>query len=377
MYTSACGGSLELEDSHGDHDHSCHEGDHGHSHAGSYTKKAGSWYQHPTGRKLGCMILLIACMFLVELAGGLRSGSLALVSDAFHMLSDGMSLIVAMLCLSVSQRASTDKMSFGWERAEILGGLINAVVLITVCGFIIIEAITRFLDPHAIEQPPLVIAIGCISLLFNCCGIFLFHQAGHSHSHGGAEHHEDMNVKAIFLHVLGDALASVAVIFSGIIVQFTDWDFKYHLDPFVSVGISAIVLSGTIPLVQRASKILMQATPDNINPSALKQDIQAVSGVVGVHHLHVWQLYKEKIVASVHINLDDTNKLMDVVASVQKVMHKHGVHSSTIQPEIRNTGCAIKCGPACADVTCCSTFYDEPESLSAKLLHHIHSDSED
>jgi zinc transporter 1 len=357
-----------------------HKGGHSHAHShgpSAYTKKATLWYQHPTGRKLGFFTSLIACMFLLELVGGIRSGSLALVSDAFHMLSDGMSLIIALMCLSVSQRASTDSMSFGWERAEILGGLINAVVLITVCGFIVIEAVTRLVDPPVITEPSVVIAIGCVSLVFNCCGIFMFHQGGHSHSHGGVEHHEDMNVKAIFLHILGDALASLAVIVSGLIIQFSSWEFRYRVDPFVSMGISAIILSGTIPLVKRASRVLMQATPGHIDPSSIKRDIQAVPGVVGLHHLHVWQLYKDKVVASVHLNLEDNTKLMDITTSVQKVLHKHGAHSSTIQTELRLQGCAVKCGPPCAGLTCCSRPQDEPENLSTQLLHQIHSDSED
>jgi len=323
------------------------------------------------------MTLMIACMFLLELIGGIESGSLALVSDAFHMLSDGMSLLVAMMCLSVSQRPSSDSMSFGWERAEIVGGLINGVVLITVCGFIVIEAITRLIDPPVISDPGLVIGIGCVSLLFNCLGMFMFHQGGHSHSHGGVEHHEDMNVKAIFLHIVGDAMASMAVIFSGVIVGYTEWELRYRVDPFVSMGISGIILSGTIPLVKRAAKVLMQATPGTISPSSIKRDLQALEGVVGVHHLHVWQLYKEKIIASVHVNIADPAKHMDIMTSVQKVLHNHGAHASTIQAELRQKGCGVKCGPPCASITCCSRPHDEPENLSTKLLHQIHSDSED
>jgi len=388
MYSSTSNEVLKTENLEHGHSHGAHgghgghgdHGEHGHSHgSSSYSKKATLWYQHPTGRKLGCMTILIACMFFLELIGGIESGSLALVSDAFHMLSDGMSLLVAMMCLSVSQRPSSDSMSFGWERAEIVGGLINGVVLITVCGFIVIEAITRLIDPPVITQPGLVIGIGCVSLLFNCCGIFMFHQAGHSHSHGGVEHHEDMNVKAIFLHILGDALASVAVIMSGIIVGYTEWELRYRVDPFVSMGISGIILYGTIPLVKRASKVLMQATPGSVSPSSIKRDIQAVDGVVGVHHLHVWQLYKEKTIASVHVNIEDTTKFMDIMINVQKVLHQHGAHSSTIQSELRQHGCGVKCGPPCASITCCSRPHDgfEPENLSTKLLHQIHSDSED
>jgi len=286
------------------------------------------------------------------------------------------------MCLSVSQRESSTTMSFGWERAEIVGGLLNGVVLITVCGFIVVEAITRLIDPPVIEQPELVIGIGVVSLLFNCCGVFMFHQAGHGHRHGedrGHAHHEDMNIKAIFLHILGDALASLAVIISGIIVQYSDWEWRYRVDPFVSTGISGIILYGTIPLVKRASRVLMQATPVHLDPTALKRDIQGVEGVVSVHHLHVWQLYKEKLIASVHINIgDNAPKQMDLMTSVLKVFHQHGVHSCTIQSELRQHGCGVKCPPACASVTCCARSLEDPENLSTRLLNQIHSsDSED
>lgn len=159
-------------------------------------------------RKLILMSLLICIMFLGELFGGLKSGSLALVSDAFHMLNDGMSLLVALFCMKLSDRKSSSGMSFGWERAEILGGLINGIALIIVCSFIFVEAIQRFINPPEIENPMLVIAIGIASLFFNIVGICIFHDGhshgGHGHSHGGGHghHDEDMNVRAIFLHVL-------------------------------------------------------------------------------------------------------------------------------------------------------------------------------
>lgn len=372
MYAST---SIECDHLHDGHSHEGHGHNHeGHSHASAYCDKP--WYQHPTGRKLGLMCVLIACMFLLELIGGIRSGSLALVSDAFHMLSDGMSLVVALLCLRISQRPSNDVMSYGWERAEILGGLINAVVLITVCMFIVIEAITRFVDPPVVEEPILVIVIGCISLLFNCCGMFMFHQGDHGHSHGDGVHHEDMNVKAIFLHILGDALASLAVILTGFVVHYSTWEYKYTVDPFVSMGISVIILSSTIPLTKRACKVLLQATPGHVNPSELKRDIQALPGVTGVHHLHVWQLYKDKLIASVHVNIEDPLRLMDIMGSVQKVLHKHGAHSGAIQPELRSQGCGVKCDLHCAAVSCCSRTHEEPDSLSTKLLHQMHSDTD-
>jgi len=324
------------------------------------------WYKQATAAKLVFMCILITAMFVLELWGGLESGSLALVSDAFHMLGDGMSLIIALMCFSLSKRRKTLTMSFGWERAEVLGGLINGVVLVAVCVFIVIEAINRFIDPPVIKQPLLVMGIGGISLAFNLAGMCLFHQGGHGHSHGGEHEHshsgghghshggeQDMNVKAIFLHILGDALASVAVIASGSVVYATDWKYKYRVDPFVSVLISIIILWGTIPLIKRTSLVLLQATPAEYNIQQIKRDLLEVEGVTGVHHLHVWQLFKKKTIATLHVNIGNDTKFSEVIARVRTFLHLHGIHNSTIQPEPFLEGCEANCGVDCEPNLCC------------------------
>jgi len=308
------------------------------------------------------MTVLIATMCLLEFFGGIESGSLALVSDALHMLSDGLSLVVALCCFLLSRRLNTPKMSFGWERMEVLGGLVNGVALVMVCMFIVVEAVDRLISPTKIEKPELVVIIGGVGLVFNIVGLFMFQQHGHGHAHGqaqGGHGHshggEDMNMKAIFLHILGDSLASISVIVSGLINLFTDWSFKTRVDPVVSLLISLMILSGTGPLVKRASLVLLQATPGEVNLDVLKKDILAVGGVVGVHHLHVWRLFKQKLLASVHINIGNQANYGEIIASVRIRLHNHGIHSSTIQPEPSEMGCSLNCGLECDKSSCCSS----------------------
>jgi len=337
----------------------------------SVGEEGGAWYRNKKAQKLLAMAGMVILMFLLELIGGHISGSLALVSDAFHMLSDGASLIIAIMALHFSQKKSDSSLSYGWQRAEIVGGLINAVILFTVCLFIIIEAFGRLLDPPTIAEPGWVIGIGCVSLVFNLAGMFMFHDhgGGHGHSHGGqdtteytaltneegSQHHEDMNIRAIFLHIMGDALASAAVIISGLIVQFTTWEFKYHIDPLVSMAISVFIIYATIPLMKNASLILLQATPPGYDHDIVLQQIRSVSGVESCHHLHLWQLYKSITVATVHIQIADPADLNAITQRVRLVFHRQGIHSVTIQTEAASSDsrCRLECGIECKSGLCC------------------------
>lgn len=308
-----------------------------------------AWWTHPTSRKLLVMTFLVLVMFLMELIGGMLSGSLALVSDAFHMLSDAASLFLAILALHVSQRKATPGMSYGYGRAEILGGLLNAVILINVCLFIFIEAIGRLIDPPVIDKPMYVLAIGVVSLIFNLAGLFMFSEHhNHSHGedtalqapgngggHGGHGSHENMNMRAIFLHILGDAMASCAVIVSGVVVQWTEWSFKYHIDPLVSMIISAYICHATLPLVRQACWVLMQRAPSHCDPGLISSSIQQVHGVRAVSQLHVWQVIKDESVASVHIVLEENAEAAAVVGAVRAIFSKAGIPSCTIEARPR------------------------------------------
>ncbi|KAA1468197.1 cation efflux protein [Dentipellis sp. KUC8613] len=159
---------------------------------------------------------------------------------------------------------------------------------------------------------------------------------GHGHSHSGS-----MNMKALLLHVLGDALGNVGVIATGLIIWLTSWDFKYFFDPLVSLVITAIIFHSALPLVRSTSFILLQAVPSEVSFDDVRSAILDVDGVLSLHELHIWQLSESKIIASVHVTASRNLDFMPIASNIRKVLHQHGIHSSTIQPEYHPSRGAI------------------------------------
>ncbi|KAL4922407.1 cation efflux protein [Aspergillus aurantiobrunneus] len=442
------------------------------------------------------LILLVidTAFFLLELIAGYSVHSLALVADSFHMLNDVISLLVGLWAVKVANRETSSKMyTYGWQRAETLGALVNGVFLVALCLSIFLEAIQRLVEPQEVRSPKLVCGVGCAGLLSNILGLVLFHDHshGHGHSHGpthddedvdaaeqgyshetvgdfaqsergatgeiaeptaaysrrrtlesqhrarrystptrgfedigghpasmrqdiiiaanrnqypdeeesfesdtpvgngetdgfgpterstllgskdraskytdGApvrdqtlksdphethihaqpkskeqKHNHDLNMRGVFLHVMGDALGNIGVIISALIIWLTDYSWRFYVDPGISLVITVIILMSAIPLCKAASRILLQAVPHGLSIDHIKDDIESLPGVIGAHHLHVWQLSDTKTVASIHIQVDTeikgegSERYMHLAKQVRQCLHAYGIHSSTIQPE--------------------------------------------
>jgi len=501
------------------------------------------------------MILLgiDSAFFLLELVVGYAVHSLALVADSFHMLNDVLSLCVGLWAVKVANEKSSSKMyTYGWQRAETLGALVNGVFLVALCLSIFLEAIQRFVEPQAVSNPRLVLIVGCFGLLSNILGLFLFHEHGHSHggdhghSHGtdnklaaaeeghsheegttsgghtqavadeggniadvlpqntiggwpkssgllassrggikdpskttpkgfsrsdedgstltasttpfsprkstasahrrrrhsgsrtryssvndihihpasfrndiiaasrlediesqadsesereqavedddyeategspllgkaqgngSAKHpphdrshkhsegdrhdswhqdhkhtkpkegdghghsHSDLNMRGVFLHVMGDALGNIGVIASALFIWLTNFSWRFYTDPAISLIITVIILGSAIPLCKAASRILLQAVPAGISVDDIKEDIEELPGIVSCHHLHVWSLSDVKLVASLHVQVEfdfkgeGSARYMQLARAVRRCLHEYGIHSSTIQPE--------------------------------------------
>lgn len=459
------------------------------------------------------MLAIDIAFFLVELISGFMVHSLALMADAFHMLNDIISLIIGLWAVNVAKKETTDKYSYGFVRAEILGAFFNAVFLIALCVSIILEALTRFIEPQEVTNPKLILIVGCCGLASNLVGFLVL--GGHGHSHGpddhdhdhehGDEHvhdsiaaaeegrarslsltadkngrhiqfnepeagqsatrksasrsrdrrrsnsvrhsrltsmedlsihpasfrqeiidrskspredetedesseevdesavderapliradrnfeghgtishashghdshsrgssrrprrdsgvhtrhnhnrtksqsrkgghghnHADMGMNAMILHVIGDALGNVGVIATALIIWLTNWPGRQYADPAVSLFITLIILKSAIPLTRATSKVLLQATPDHLELSEIREDIQNLPGVVSCHHVHIWQLSDTKLVASLHIQVafpiteEGGEKYMKLAKQARKCLHAYGIHSATIQPE--------------------------------------------
>ncbi|KAJ7463413.1 cation efflux protein [Mycena galericulata] len=170
---------------------------------------------------------------------------------------------------------------------------------------------------------------------------------GHSHSHGGS-----MNMRALVLHVLGDALGNVGVIATGLVIWLTNWSFKYYFDPVISLVITVIIFSSALPLVRSASFVLLQGVPATISLEQVRSSILDVEGVLSLHELHIWQLSESKNIASVHVLASRDSDFMPIAAKIRKALHDHGIHSCTIQPEYYRVGPSDDVLKAATDASC-------------------------
>ncbi|KAF2682536.1 zinc/cadmium resistance protein-like protein [Lentithecium fluviatile CBS 122367] len=463
------------------------------------------------------LLAIDSLFFLLELVVGYAVHSLALVADSFHMLNDVLSLCVGLWAVKVAnQKTNSKQYTYGWQRAETLGALVNGVFLVALCLSIFLEAIQRLVEPQDVSHPKLVVIVGSFGLASNILGLFLFHDHGHGHgghSHGpsdsvsaaeeghaqgldaedhaladesgnvadvlpqnrignfssatpngkntaksrapdvswtdqrsprksaagkrivkrhhrsqsrtystiddvpvypssfrnsiiessrmepnesssdadsetavaedaseespllqksqspdtrstspkkkrdchsdhrhnqpkeqskgghGHGHGHDLNMRGVFLHVLGDALGNIGVIGSGLFIWLTRFSWRFYADPIISLIITVIILASAVPLCKAASRILLQAVPEDLSIDDIKDDITELDGIVSCHHLHVWQLSGTKHIASLHVQVDfdfkgeGSARYMDLAREIRKCLHEYGIHSSTIQPE--------------------------------------------
>jgi len=376
-----------------------------------------------TGKKcrLVSMFSLTTAFFLVEIIVGYLTNSMALVADSFHMLSDIAALVIAFLSVRMAPK-SWSKNTFGWARAEVLGALVNAVFLVALCFSITVESLKRFYEPETIHKPEMILWVGTMGLIVNLVGLCLFHEhgsshghshglsrsthshltdladkdekdeipeitysgtekkhggGGHGHGHGGHGHSHgggsasQMNMRGVFLHVMADALGSVIVIISAIIMWQTEWEYKYYVDPGLSIMLVILILRSVWPLLIESALILLQTVPTHIQVDSLQQKLMSkVDGILAVHEFHIWQLAGDRIIASAHIRCLNLAQYMQVAEKVKEFFHNEGIHSTTIQPEFveaaEPTGsisstedCMLACpkgpltAPDCGPSKCC------------------------
>ncbi|KAI4875119.1 hypothetical protein NFI96_025239 [Prochilodus magdalenae] len=440
-----------------------------------------------THGRLLCMLCLTFSFFVVELVVSRVTASLAMLSDSFHMLSDVIALVVALVAVRFAEKTqATSKNTFGWIRAEVMGALVNAVFLTALCFTILLEAVERYADPHEIENPRVVVWVGVAGLLINLLGLFLFHGhagGGHGHSHGGHSHKNyeksdksvkkdaqeeaynlmvksncghsvdhsvqiesdiilsrnlevqmngdislepldhssesasQLNMRGVFLHVLGDALGSVIVVVNALIFTFvwrpchgeetcTNPCYNSHcsdhqhthlemvgmfngtdgvvstagpcwvlyLDPTLCLIMVIILLYTTYPLLKESALILLQTVPKQIDMERLDSKLRSLEGVLAVHELHIWQLAGSRIIATAHVRCHDPASYMDIAKRIKSFFHDEGIHATTVQPEFSSDAaessvseCELPCYSQCAPKLCCETNWksgSESEALA-------------
>jgi cobalt-zinc-cadmium efflux system protein len=271
-------------------------------------------------RRLRAALVVTSTFFVVEVGGGFLSGSLALLADAAHMFADVAALLLAYAAMSMAERAPSTRYSFGLYRAEILAAFVNAEVLLLTAGSILFEAYRRF-------QAPTEIATGIMMLV--AAGGLVANLISVAFLQGS--HRESLNLRAAYVEVLGDAIASAAVVATSIVIWFTGYT---RLDTVASAAIAVLVVLRTIPLLRESSHILLEGVPLDVNLEALSRALREIPGVVEVHDLHVWTLTSDLHTASLHVRVEDDGRRQSALTAVQRVLRdRAGVDHATIQVE--------------------------------------------
>ncbi|CAF4227084.1 unnamed protein product [Rotaria sordida] len=428
-----------------------HEHEHEHEHNHNHHRNKRRILRTKTCRLLSMLCLTFA-YFVIELVVGNITNSVALVADSFHMLSDVISIIIGLVAVRFVKRVS-DINTYGWVRGEVVGANINTVFLLALCLTIIFDVIKRFVSPEPIQDVNLLLIVGGIGLAVNIIGLLLF-QGFHGHSHGGHSHGDtninsnkniqsevyndgeakferhstralqevieeiddhkndtviemekqnnnnekktkskksaSMNMHGVFLHVLADALGSVVVIISGLIIKFVPHDpenkkhWTVYVDPTLSIIIVIIITISSLSLFRDTSAILLQTIPKYLEIHQIKtQLLEKIPEISNIHELHIWRLTNEKIIASAHLQRKTLSNYMLIAEKVKIFFHSIGIHSVTIQYEFDNNeqtpllqqntdsqsklagDCLLRCeNNQCDTQTCCTIKSVRSNTLS-------------
>jgi cobalt-zinc-cadmium efflux system protein len=272
--------------------------------------------------KFRIFIVLSAFVLVLEVAGSLLTNSLALLSDAGHVLIDLMALLLAYFALRLSKRASTKKYTFGYYRAEILSAAVNGFVLIFITIFVFYQSYLRFLSPQLIKGPEML-AISVLGLVANMYVVVKMHGFGN----------DNLNVRGAYLHVLTDTLSSVGVVIAGLLIVVTG---NYVFDPLISVVIGVMILISCLRLIKDSANILMEAVPKGMDLKQLAADIQKIKGVREVHDLHAWCISSDVYALNSHIVIDAENvKAMNgIISEINEMLKaKYKITHTVIQSE--------------------------------------------
>jgi cobalt-zinc-cadmium efflux system protein len=277
--------------------------------------------RHSPARELGVALAITTGFFVIEVVGGLLTGSLALLADAGHMLTDVAALSLALFALWISRRPVSARRSYGYYRIEILAALVNGVALVLIAFYIFWEAIERLQHPPEVQSLPML-AVAGLGLLANLATLGIL----------GHESHANLNVRAAVLHILGDLFGSVGALGAGALMFLTGW---YLADPLLSIAIGALILWSAWGLVVESVDILLEATPRHIDASEVADALASVEGVIEVHDLHIWTLTSGYLALSAHAVVPDYSRAEQVLRELAALLHdRYGIEHATIQIEV-------------------------------------------
>ena len=281
-------------------------------------------HKEPNKKNLLFSVILNATITLAEFIGGILSNSLALLSDAIHNLSDTMAIIISYVALKTSKRKSNTKNTFGYKRIEILAALFNAFLLIGISLYLFYEAYHRFLNPEPIKGK-LMFIVASVGLAGNLISVLLLHKDS-SHN---------LNIKAAYLHLIGDTLSSVGVIIGSVLIYF--WNI-YWIDPLLTVIIGIVIITATWGILKETIEILMQASPSGLELKEIKTELEKHPGIKDIHHIHSWRLSDSIIHFQCHADVNKNlpiNEIDTIRIELENILHKKfGIDHITIQMEL-------------------------------------------
>ena len=276
--------------------------------------------------RLAVTFLVTLLVLASEVVGGYLSNSLALLSDAGHMVTDALAIALGLAAVRISRRPPDKNATFGYQRVGLLAALVNGLSLLAIALLIFYESYGRLLSPLRIDIP-VMIGIAIIGLAGNIVMAFIL---GHSH--------DDLNLKSLWLHVLGDTLSSVGVILSGIIIYFTGWTYA---DPIASILIGGVIVWGGVWLVRDTVSVFLNLTSPGFNVEAIAGKITDVPGVEDIHDVHLWPIAHNHVAFSAHVLVNDQSlgQVESTKTNIERMLSENGVVHNTLQLECRCANC--------------------------------------
>jgi len=278
-------------------------------------------------RRVVIALLLTGTFMVVEVIGGILSGSLALLADAGHMLTDTMALGLAAVAFQVCKRPADTKLTYGYQRFQILAAFVNGLSLLFIVGWILFEAVNRFLEPTEVLGKTMLI-VAAAGLVVNLIAFAVLH--------GGDRN--NLNISGAVIHVAGDLLGSVAAIVAALVIIYTGWT---PIDPILSVAVAILILRSAWILVKRSSHVLLEGAPEWLDTQTMQDKIIGqVPSVCGVHHVHVWGMTPQDLMLTMHVRLEqEPGNPTECIRQIKDVLRaEYGIGHSTI--EIETDDCA-------------------------------------
>ncbi len=306
----------------------------GHDHSHAHDHSHGFGHHHHEPPKLDHLnkafiwgIILNSAFVIVEFVAGVITGSLSLMTDAGHNLSDVASLALALLAFKMTKVGSNGKYTYGYKRSTILVSFFNAVILVVTVGIIIYEAITRFINPEVVSGSTMA-WVAAIGIVINAFTAYLFVK----------DKDTDLNVKGAYLHMAVDAIVSLGVVISGVIIYFTN---LYWIDSVVGLIIGIIILQGTWSLLKDSLRLEMDGVPKDMDLTKIKTELLKAKGVVDVHHMHVWALSTTENALTAHLVIApaDLHLFDNIKQDLRHRLQHLDINHSTFEPEFANEKC--------------------------------------